>query len=99
MNSSGCHWKIALDGLRTIRADARAKILLEATALFGPGGPSEDHDTRHSQLADFSRKQDKSLDDLNNKYYYNKYYSCKENIKALLALYAIEHKEHFLEKK
>jgi HEAT repeat protein len=90
VNSSGDHWKDAIEGLNAIGANARAKILEEATALFGSRGPSEDNGRRHRQLAGFSTKQDKTLDGLD-----NRYYSCNEAVAALLAQYALDHKKHF----
>lgn len=90
VNSSGDHWRSALEGLTAIGANARAKILHEATSLFGTAGPSVDNDPRHRQLARFSKQQDKSLDELD-----SRYYSCDENIDALLAQYALKNKEHF----
>jgi len=94
VNSSGDHWKSALEGLKAIGANARAKILHEATSLFGAEGPSVDSDSRHRQLARFSKQQDKSLDELD-----SRYYSCDENIEALLAQYALKNKEHFTAQK
>ncbi|MEX0717236.1 MAG: DUF4375 domain-containing protein [Planctomycetaceae bacterium] len=94
VNSSGDHWKSALEGLKGIGANARARILHDATALFGAGGPSTDKDFRHGQLASFSKQQDESLDNLD-----SRYYSCDENIEALLAQYAIENTEHFTARK
>ncbi len=94
VNSSGDHWKSALEGLTAIGAKTRAKILHEATSLFGTGGPSKENDPRHRQLASFSNQQDKSLDALD-----SKYYSCDENIEALLAQYALKNKEHFTARK
>jgi HEAT repeat protein len=90
VNSSGDHWKSALEGLKAIGANARAKILHEAAALFGAAGPSVDNDLRHRQLAAFSARQDMSLDEWD-----GRYYSCDENIEALLAQYALKNKEHF----
>jgi len=93
-NSSGDHWKSALEGLTAIGAITRAKILREATSLFGTGGPSIGNDPRHRQLASFSKQQDKLLDELD-----NTYYSSDENIEALLAQYALKNKEHFTAQK
>jgi hypothetical protein len=90
VNSSGDHWESALDGLKAIGADSRAKILEEATGLFGAAGPSADNASRHRQLAAFSGQHDRSLDELD-----RRYYSCNENIEALLAQYALKNKDHF----
>jgi hypothetical protein len=90
VNSSGDFWKTALGGLQAIGAAERAKILQEAIHLFGPAGPSEDNDTRHEQLARFSRRQDKLLERLD-----DRYYSCEENVNVLLSLYTIDHKDDF----
>lgn len=93
-NSSGDGWKAAIAGLKAIGAKERASILQEALDLFGPTGPPEDRESRHIQLADFTTEQDKVLDKLD-----TQYYECKENMDALLALYAIKHKEHFVSRK
>ncbi|ADG68569.1 PBS lyase HEAT domain protein repeat-containing protein [Planctopirus limnophila DSM 3776] len=91
VNSSGDHWKSALAGLKAIGAEKRALILQEATKLFGTAGPAVDNDTRHRQLAAFTSKKDQVVDGLD-----TRYYECSENVEALLALYAIKHKEHFV---
>jgi hypothetical protein len=90
VNSSGDHWKSALEGLKEIGAEERAGILQKATALFGAAGPSVDNDPRHRQLAAFSEEQDKAVDELD-----RKYYGCGENIEALLAQYTLKNREHF----
>lgn len=90
VNSSGDHWKLALEGLKAMGACSRAKILHDAASLFGADGPSEKNASRHRQLAAFSEQRDKQLDNLD-----SQYYSCDENIEALLAQYALKNKEHF----
>jgi len=90
VNSSGDHWRDALAALKAIGAKERAQILQEAAALFGTKGPSDDQIARHRQLAGFSVRAEDSLDELD-----NRYYACEENIDALLAQYALDHKEHF----
>ncbi|HIK95509.1 MAG TPA: DUF4375 domain-containing protein [Planctomycetes bacterium] len=90
VNSSGDHWKQVGEGLRAIGAKGCEKVLDDATRLFGSKGPSENNDTRHRQLGGFSSQQDKSFDELD-----RRYHDSDENIQALLALYAIAHKEHF----
>jgi HEAT repeat protein len=91
VNSSGDHWKAAMEGLKAIGDMARAKVLHDAVVLFGVDGPSEENDARHLQLARFSSRQDKRLEELD-----STYYSCKESIEVLLAQYALLHKEHFV---
>ena len=91
VNSSGYFWKEALSGLHAIGAPQRAQILEEAVRLFGVTGPAQEDDTRHSQLARFSPEHDKVLDELD-----QRYYACTENVDVLLALYAIEHRDDFL---
>ena len=90
VNSSGNHWRSAIEGLAAINANAKASILQEATSLFGATGPSADNILRHRQLAGFDKQKDTALDELD-----SRYYCCDENIEALLALYAINNKEHF----
>lgn len=90
VNSSGGNWEVAIGGLVAIGATAKAGILREATSLFGSDGPSEDNDERHRQLAGLSQQQDETLETLD-----RKYYACEENIEALLAQYALSHREHF----
>ena len=90
VNSSGDLWKTALEALETIGATQRAGILREATRLFGAEGPSPDNEARHMQLADFSKEQDGSLDQLD-----KRYYACTEDLHVLLSLYAIDHRTSF----
>ncbi|MDA1229767.1 MAG: DUF4375 domain-containing protein [Planctomycetota bacterium] len=91
VNSSGDRWNEAIEGLNAIGAIRRAKILHEATALFGSDRPSRDEKRRHRQLAGFSAQQDKSLDELDRRSGVS-----EENIEVMLAQYAIEHAEHFV---
>lgn len=93
MNSSGDNWKSTIDGLTEIVAQDRAEILQEATSLFGVDGPSLENDTRHHQLAKFSKRKDQMLSELD-----NRYNSCDESIEVLIALYVIKHKDHFTAK-
>jgi HEAT repeat protein len=93
VNSSGDHCKSAIEGLEAMGAEQRAKILREAASLFGAAGPSTDGDRRQRQLAAFSEQQDKSLNELD-----KRYYSCSENIEVLLAQYALLNKQHFISK-
>lgn len=90
VNSSGEHWALALEGLEAIGANVRVKVLQQATNLFGANGPSEDNDVRHRQLARFSKRKDKSLEELD-----DSYFSSDENVDALLAQYTLQNKEHF----
>ncbi len=90
-NSSSAHWKQAIEGLKAIGAPQRARILERAVAHFGQSGPSEDRDTRQKQLQRFSSQQEDALGDLD-----DEFYDCKENTYALLSLYVVKHKEHFL---
>ncbi len=91
VNSSGRHWKDALAGLKVIGAVGKAEILREAVAVFGAAGPSTEGKVRHRQLAAFTPEQDQALEALD-----AKYQKCKECVGALLALYALEYKEHFV---
>lgn len=90
VNSSGDHWKSAIEGLKEIGATSRAKILCEAAALFGAAGPCVENAPRNRQLAAFTVQQEKLLDQLD-----SQYYSCDENVEALLAQYALKNKQHF----
>ena len=80
--------------MNAIGANGRAKILHEATALFGADRPSTDEKRRHRQLADFSGQQDKSLDELD-----RRCGTSEENIEMMLAQYAIENADHFRHKR
>lgn len=90
VNSYSDHWKEALEGLGAIGARARADILRRAIELFGPQEPSENRNTRHRQIARFSRRQNAALDALD-----KEYYACDENVEAMLKLYAIDHSDEF----
>jgi HEAT repeat protein len=90
VNSSGENHPTALAGLRAIGAAKRSAILLQALQLFGEDGPSTDNETRHEQLAAFSKRLDLELDSLN-----SQYYQCDENIDVLLSSYALANREHF----
>ena len=65
-------------------------MLREAVNLFDDTGPAVDNDRRHRQLAQFSEKQDEALEKLD-----SRYDSCKENVHALLYLYAIDNTDEF----
>ena len=91
VNSGGDRWRSTLNALKTVGAIERAAILKEACDLFGPDGPPEDNEARHHQLAHFTRRQDKQLETLD-----ERYFQCQENINVLLMQYAIEHREHFV---
>ncbi|HEX2473603.1 MAG TPA: DMP19 family protein, partial [Lacipirellulaceae bacterium] len=90
VNSSGDFYPLAIAGLKAIKAPKRARILSEALALFGDVGPSQDNDRRHDELASFTEAQDRILSKLD-----DRYYACDEDIDVLLALYALDNKEHF----
>lgn len=90
VNSSGDNHPTALAGLRAIGATKRSAILSRALQLFGENGASTDNETRHEQLAAFSKVEDSKLDSLN-----SQYYECDENIDVLLSSYALANREHF----
>lgn len=90
VNSSGDNHKIALAGLNAMGATKRATILSQTLELFGANGPSTENDTRHEQIAAFSKRQDSKLDSLD-----SQYYECNENIDVLLSAYALANKKHF----
>ena len=90
VNSSGDYYKVAMAGLNAIGATKREKILSQSVELFGGNGPSTENDTRHEQLAAFSKSQDSKLDSLD-----SQYYKCDENIDVLLSAYALANKKHF----
>ena len=90
VNSSGNHWKDALEGLIAMGAAGRAEILKSASALFGSNGPPTDNDQRHALLARFSAKQEKTLDELD-----TAYYASNESLEILLSHYTIQHKHDF----
>lgn len=91
VSSSGDHWRSALEGMTEIGAVARAGILHETVSLFGSAGPSVENEPRHREIARFSRRQNKLLGELD-----NKYYACDEHVDALLAQYALRNQEHFV---
>ena len=76
--------------MKAIGSNERAKLLQQSTNLFGANGPSENNDVRHRELARFSKKKEKSLEELD-----DSYFSSEENVDALLAQYALQNKEHF----
>ncbi|MDX1930765.1 MAG: DUF4375 domain-containing protein [Pirellulaceae bacterium] len=99
VNSSGDHWQFALEGLKAIGAEARARILQAATEFFGTTGPAKGPTIgpatacggRRRQLAALTKKQPTALGELD-----RQYYACDENIEALLAQYALKHSSHFV---
>jgi HEAT repeat protein len=91
VHSGGDRWRTTLNALTTVGAVERAAILQDACDLFGPGGPPEENEARHHQLARFTRRQDKQLEALD-----ERYSQCEENVCVLLMQYAIEHREHFV---
>ena len=58
---------------------------------MGAAGPSADRDTRHEQLSKLSKARDREMDALD-----DRYYACKENVDALLAAYAVRHRDEFV---
>lgn len=63
-NSSGDHWRYAVEGLGAIAAYQVRGILQKGIELFGPEGPSTDTWTRAEQLAAFDESQDEALKQL-----------------------------------
>ncbi|MEZ6044695.1 MAG: DMP19 family protein [Planctomycetaceae bacterium] len=92
VNSSGDEWKVAHAGLRAVGAPDHLTIFRKALALFGKSGPAEENDTRHQQIARFSKTQDEMLSKLD-----SQYYACEENMDVLLSLFAVKNKSHFIE--
>ena len=90
-NSSGNNWKSARRGLTAVGAAERARMLEEAIAVFGPGGPPEDREARQAIVARFSKSNDAAMEALD-----DRYYAGTENLEKLLSLYAIENKKHFV---
>lgn len=90
INSSGKHWRAAIEGLRAVGASDRAELLCAAVTAFGPDGPSEDNDRRARQLSTLLRKDDSALRAID-----SRYYSCQEDLNVLLADYACKRREQF----
>lgn len=90
LNSSGKHWRTAIEGLAAVGAPGRAELLRAAVAAFGPEGPSEDNDRRSRQLSRLLRRDDSALRAVD-----SRYDSCQEDLNVLLAGYASEHREQF----
>ena len=90
VNTYGTAWRFAYDGLKAIGTKERVEIIIQSAKLFGKGGPSDDGNELHEQIASFTRKQDQALSELD-----DRYYDCKESIETLLAQYVLKHPEHF----
>jgi HEAT repeat protein len=92
VNGSGDIWRESRMGLQAMGAHERAKILQTAALLFGPNGPSEDHEQRRLQLARVYQRHEKELDECD-----KSYYSCKENMKQLMLLFAVANRDQFMD--
>lgn len=88
-NSSGDHWRYALEGLDAIGAHQVRDILQQGVDLFGPEGPSTDTWTRADQLAAFDDAQDEALRQLDT-------IERQDCLDVLLWKYIVRHKEHFV---
>ncbi len=90
VNSSGNTAGEATEAFVALVAHDRADIVRRAVAVFGPNGPPADCDVRHEQLARFSNRQDKTLNDID-----SEYYSAKSSVAERILIYATENAEHF----
>src|SRR5262245_38022931 len=68
-NSSGDFAKETPDVFRRIGADEAARILDEANAFFGPGGPSLDRETRTTALLAFPKSVEDRIYALSKEFY------------------------------
>jgi hypothetical protein len=89
-NFSPREFRLAIDGLRAIRAPERAAVLEEALQVFGRASPPKSRSRRHQILSSLTKQQRKFLSDLD-----QRYFGCQEDVDKLLALYAVEHKREF----
>ncbi|HEY1123299.1 MAG TPA: DUF4375 domain-containing protein [Haloferula sp.] len=90
VNSSGDHWRDALEGLKTMGDLKRAEVLEEAVVKFGNGGPSTERRTRQRQLAAIARKDENAFEALDARYY------SKEPIEVIANRYVLANPEAFL---
>ena len=85
-------YRLAVAGLRAIKAPRRAAILQKALEVFGSAGPPEDRERRREILCDeLTPRQSEILEILD-----QQHFDCRENPEILLALYAVDHKADFL---
>lgn len=90
VNSSGDHWRDALEGFAAMGFRERLAVLQEATRKFGEAGPSAERDARQRQLSKLFRRNDKLFEPLE-----SRYFQCREVLGAQVAYYVIEHAAHF----
>lgn len=92
VNPTGRSAGEAAAAFEAIGAPAHAALVRRAVALFGPAGPSADHETRHEQLAALTADQDAELNRLA-----TEYYGVGEDVSARLLLFAAQHPADFRE--
>jgi hypothetical protein len=90
VNSSGDNWQESLAGYEAMGFRERLSVLREAVALFGDGGPSPERDTRQVQLSKLYRRDEKTFDDLD-----SRYYKSSEVVEVLASRYIIANAEAF----
>ena len=86
-NSTGDLAGHAAEAAEAIGAKEAARIFRKAAALFGPGGPPADRDTRMEQLSMIDSAALKALD--------TEYYACSDDLRELLPQYAAHHPAEF----
>lgn len=90
-NSSGDHYRTALEACRLVGAHQTLALLEQAAAPFGPQGPSPDQEKRIEAMAPFDAEQErKRLDALEKDFYRN-----EDRMEVLIARYMLANAADF----
>lgn len=90
VNSSGDHWRNALEGLQAMGFDELTKIFREAISRFPNGEPSNNRKLRQKQLARLARRDEDVFDALD-----TRYYESKESVDVFTARFVIRNANDF----
>ena len=87
VNSSGNGWKHGLAGAEEMGLRQVVEDMKRAAALFGPDGPDVNRDRRWERLSQFTKHQDKILEELGIE---------GDTVEVAMAKYAVLHRDEFL---
>lgn len=68
-NSTGNHWKDALDGLKAIGATKRHEMMVATIERFGQPGPPSNRDARNARLSKIVRKKEDPFNEQDSAWY------------------------------
>ncbi|QVL31321.1 DUF4375 domain-containing protein [Telmatocola sphagniphila] len=94
VNSSGDHFREALDGCRAIGDLKAVALLTEISKYFGSDGPSDNHDRRHDQLSKIYTSHEDDFSRLD-----SEYYASDAERTVLWMEYILQNKSDFIKEK